>query len=162
MNTQNTRNAPHLSSTLPKPLTRANADANAAIIAAAGGSVSIAPLPWGDPGAPAAAASATHPRFATPTAIVAADVVYDAALFEPLLTTLAVFAAITPPPRILIAHVRRWKRDKRFWAAAKKGFTVTELDDGGQPVVASEDGHGSAHEKGSLRLFELVLRRKGK
>ena len=145
----------------PQPLTRANADANTGIIEAAGGSASIATLPWGDVRAPAAAVAATHPRFATPSAIVAADVVYDAALFEPLLATLTVFGGMSPPPRILIAHVRRWKRDKRFWAGAKKRFSVTELDDAGQPVVVSDEGHGSAHEKGALRLFELVPRKKG-
>lgn len=140
-----------------QPLARANADANAAIIAAAGGSVAVAPLPWGEADAPAAAAAASHPRFATPTVVVAADVVYDEALFGPLLTTLAAYGRTRPPPRVLVAHVRRWKRDKRFWAAARKLFTVTELGDDGCAVVEG-DGTRSAHERGALRLFELAPR----
>lgn len=118
----------------------------------------MTPLPWGDESAPAAAAATDPRRFSTPSIVIAADVIYDAALFDPLLTTLAVYGAMRPPPRILIAHVRRWKRDKRFWAAARKTFTVIELDGEGR-VVMDGDTTRSAHERGALRLFELAPRK---
>lgn len=69
-------------------LIRGNVALNAAAVAAAGGSAEAAVLAWG----------ATNPRslpgaWSAPDLIIAADVVYHRALFEPLLATLAAFGA---------------------------------------------------------------------
>ena len=74
----------------------------------------------------------------------------------------------------MIAHVRRWKRDARFWAAARKRFEVVDVTPGRRrSEKANDEGEGeegekgeerekrknqkrySSHEKGALRVFEL-------
>ena len=180
-------------------LARKNVEENAAEIERGGGSVAVAPLPWGERGAARRARSACS--FASsPTVVIAADVIYDGALFSPLLETLEELAfgesksdgsgdtdngndntsastrahpppspsPPSPPPRILIAHVRRWKRDARFWAAARKRFEVIDVTPGKRSEKAGEGGEEgesgsktppcrySSHEKGALRVFELV------
>lgn len=183
-------------------LARRNVAANAAEIKRNGGGVAVAPLPWGLPGAAQKAAEAVEDTsFSSPDAVIAADVIYDGALFSPLLETLEVLAfgavgggrdgdgdngdngnsapasapgsspSVSPhsPPRILIAHVRRWKRDTRFWAAARKRFEVLDVTPG-KPEAREEGGEKgksgkscsrySSHEKGALRVFELVTKKK--
>ena len=198
-------------------LARRNVEENAAEIEKGGGSVAVAALPWGERGGAQRAAEAVSDTWcfaSPPTAVVAADVIYDGALFAPLLETLEELAfaggrgssdggggggddngngasrappsSSSPPslsshsppsppqpPRILIAHVRRWKRDARFWAAARKRFEVIDVTHPGtrrrgggrggegEGEGASEIGGGggkrySSHEKGALRVFELV------
>lgn len=191
-------------------LARRNVEGNAAEIEEGGGSVAAAALPWGERGAArraaeeAAVSSNTASSFAAPNAVIAADVIYDGALFSPLLETLEELAfgetsesggggggddgsgendasgssSSSPfrPPRILIAHVRRWKRDARFWAAAKKRFEVFDVTPGrrksekaGEEAEGAEGSEGegealhhrySSHEKGALRVFELVPKKK--
>jgi len=186
-------------------LARRNVEGNAAEIEEGGGSVAVAALPWGQRGAARRAAGeaavSSDPRsFSNPEAVIAADVVYDGALFSPLLETLEELAfgetsggsgsdngngndasgsSSSPPfrpPRILIAHVRRWKRDARFWAAAKKRFEVIDVTPGrrksekaGEEAEGAEGSEGeggnlrrrySSHEKGALRVFELVSKKK--
>ena len=175
-------------------LARRNVEENAAEIERGGGSVAVAALPWGQQGGAQRAAEAVSDtrHFASPTAVIAADVIYDGALFSPLLETLEELAfgtrgsAPSPPPpppppppplyfrpapRILIAHVRRWKRDSRFWAAARKRFEVIDVTPGRSEKAGGGAGRGggegasgieggskrySSHEKGALRVFELV------
>ena len=213
-------------------LARRNVGSNAAEIERGGGSVAVAALPWGQRGAArravaeAVSSDPSLPSFfaAPPTAVIAADVIYDGALFSLLLETLEELAfgeggsasagasagggdnendtsssastrASSSPsssspsftsPRILIAHVRRWKRDARFWAAAKKRFEVLDVTPPGRKSEkagegereregggdGADDGEGeqgsssskkglgrrrySSHEKGALRVFELV------
>lgn len=140
--------------------------------------------------------------FFNPEAVIAADVIYDGVLFSPLLETLEELAfgeksesggsggddgngendasasssSYFRPPRILIAHVRRWKRDARFWAAAKRRFEVIDVTPGrrksekaGEEAEGAEGSEGeggdlrrrySSHEKGALRVFELVPKKK--
>lgn len=58
--------------------------------------------------------------------IIAADCVYWECLFEPLFHTLR--DCITLGCKVIIAHVRRWKKDGKFFAMCRKaGFTVTTL-----------------------------------
>ena len=52
---------------------------------------------------------------------------------------------------ILLAHVRRWKSDKRFFKAVGKAFAVSD-------ITSSIDKDASllnSNTKGALRLFEL-------
>ena len=140
----------------PQPLARRNIAANAATISAAGGTATAAPLLWGAPGA-VASALAAHPRFAGPDAVVAADVVYHPPLFAPLLATLAELSGGDGATcRVVLAHVRRWKSDSRFFAAARKRFHVIELDEQGREAARES---GSAHERGALRFFEFRRQR---
>jgi len=113
-------------------------------------------LAWGEPGGPgvagAAAAAAGWGDLAAraaPDLLLAADVVYDPALFAPLLATLAEFGR-AGTPRVLLAHVRRWKTDRRFWAAARREWAVVDVTPGDHTARAS-----SSHERGAQKVFEL-------
>ena len=109
------------------------------MIVAAGGSVDAAVLSWGDTDV------LSLGRWAHPDYVLAADVVYRQELFAPLLQTLNTFPSETIT---LLAHVRRWKSDTRFWRLAKKDFNVVDL-------TVSEAHQSSAHTKGALKLFRL-------
>eukprot|EP01023_Acetabularia_acetabulum_P013350 TRINITY_DN16417_c0_g1_i1.p1 TRINITY_DN16417_c0_g1~~TRINITY_DN16417_c0_g1_i1.p1 ORF type:complete len:264 (-),score=36.07 TRINITY_DN16417_c0_g1_i1:126-917(-) len=56
--------------------------------------------------------------------IIAADVVYHAELFDPLLSQLKQFPSGT---NVLIAHIRRWKSDNKFFKQLSKYFRVNEI-----------------------------------
>jgi predicted nicotinamide N-methyase len=142
------------------PLARRSID-----LSGLGDRAAVARLGWGEPGGPAVAAGAAAEagwwraeggetlRPAAPDLVLAADVVYDLALFDPLLRTLADFGA-AGTRRVLLAHVRRWKSDKRFWAAARKAWDVRDVTEGGE---SGDDGRRhSSHERGAQRVFELV------
>ncbi|XP_002961392.2 protein-lysine methyltransferase METTL21C [Selaginella moellendorffii] len=60
--------------------------------------------------------------------IVASDVVYYDYLFQPLLQTLKWLLSSSPPqerpPKVLLAHIRRWTKDTKFFKMARKSFQV--------------------------------------
>ncbi len=52
---------------------------------------------------------------------------------------------------ILLAHVRRWKSDKRFFKALGKVFSISDITS-----TIDKDAHLlTSNTKGALRLFEL-------
>lgn len=122
----------------------ANLDLNQGGVRAAGGSLAAAALPWGDAAAIADVAAAGRPF----DLIIASDVVYYSYLFGPLLQTLRQLlqppppspgccqvspssgpgeGGTTPSPFILLAHVRRWKRDSKFFKKAARHFQVSAI-----------------------------------
>lgn len=106
------------------PNLRSNADANAALIAARGGSVDVRRLTWGDEEDHSSLSSST-----TFDVVMASDVVYYAHLIDPLLQTLSCF--VKGEVVFVMAHLRRWKkRDAVFFRKAKKlfDFTVVHTD----------------------------------
>lgn len=64
-------------------------------------------------------------------------------------TTLS--AAGGPDTVILLAHVRRWKSDKRFFRALGKAFHVSDISS----TIDQDASLLSSHTKGALRLFEM-------
>ena len=100
----------------------------------------------------------TEPATALEVSRVAADVVYDPALFAPLVETLSQFGR-AGTRRVLLAHVRRWKSDARFWKAARREWGVRDVTgaggDGadGPPPPARRS---SSHERGAQKVFELI------
>ena len=89
--------------------------------AAAAGSCSVAPLTWGD-------ADTGGPPPGVPhrvDLIIGADVVYHEPLIAPLLATcVRLTDGPSPPPRIVLSYVQRFKRAKAFLRAARKHFDV--------------------------------------
>ena len=71
--------------------------------------------------------------------VIAADCVYWECLYEPLFITMR--ALITRGCRIIISHVRRWKKDGKFFAMCRKaGFSVTTLVEDVVMVPAEHTG----------------------
>uniref|UniRef100_A0A0D9X0I6 Methyltransferase small domain-containing protein n=1 Tax=Leersia perrieri TaxID=77586 RepID=A0A0D9X0I6_9ORYZ len=102
------------------PNLRHNVALNSPLLDTRGGSVSVAPLPWGDAAAMEAVAAGGASRF---DLVVASDVVYYEALVDPLIETLRFF--VKGEVVFVMAHMRRWKRtDKKFFAKARKVFDV--------------------------------------
>ncbi len=101
-----------------------------------------------------AAAAASASAAAVPDLLLAADCVYDPALFAPLLATLAQFGR-AGTHRVLLAHVRRWRTDRRFWAAARQEWEVVDVTRGGGEDGGDGGRRSSSHERGAQRLFEL-------
>ncbi|KAL7090393.1 hypothetical protein ACP275_12G038300 [Erythranthe tilingii] len=96
-----------------------NVDANAGILAAAGGgTVGVAALAWGD----RAHMEAVGMDY---DIVLGSDVVYHDHLYEPLLQTLKFFL-LESEKRIvfLMAHLKRWKKESAFFKKAKKLFDV--------------------------------------
>ena len=67
---------------LLQDITRSNVRSNLAVIAAGGGTAEVAELSWG------ATDVSQMGSWATPEIVIAADVIYDRDLFNPLLQTL--------------------------------------------------------------------------
>ena len=76
-------------------ITEANVGGNADIIAAGGGTAEVAELCWG------ATDVQRMGAWAAPDWVIAADVIYDRALFEPLLSTLKSYGACQTVPGAL-------------------------------------------------------------
>jgi protein N-lysine methyltransferase METTL21C len=96
------------------PQLRANAALNPSIAAR----VTAQPLQWGS-------ADVHNPAFAACDVILAADCVYWEELFAPLVDTLFHLTASGAP--VLMAHVRRWKRDAKFFKLCQKRLHVEKL-----------------------------------
>jgi len=106
------------------PNLQSNVDLNLAEVEACGGSLAVQPLRWG-----------VHDdvaEFPTPDLILASDCVYYDTLFEPLMQTLKWLCGIGVEkgkgaimgPVVLLAHLRRWKKDGHFFRMAAKCFDV--------------------------------------
>ena len=125
----------------------------------------VARLGWGEPGAvETATAAARAAGWGTsrpvPDLLLAADVVYNPMLFTPLLDTLAQFGT-AGTRRVLLAHVRRWKSDRRFWAAARREWEVKDVTEGEEGGGEPDARRSSSHERGAQRLFELTWKGRG-
>ncbi|KAL6008744.1 hypothetical protein ACLOJK_021970 [Asimina triloba] len=107
-----------------------NANANAAAITSSGGAVDVRCLRWGEFEDMASFGLQFH-------LLLASDVVYHDHLFEPLLQTLSFF--LQGGVQLLMAHLRRWKKDSIFFRKARKLFDVTMIhrDD---PLPGSRTG----------------------
>ncbi len=155
------------------------------------GSAEAAELSWGTTDISAMGAPWSAPDF-----VIAADVIYDRALFQPLLSTLSAYGASSTRPtlrfariaecvqvtvvptlvcmtgagtEILLAHVRRWTSDRRFFRMLRSArFAVEDAtcsqEDGGDngadhTTAAGADGGnrkgGSLHERGACRIFRI-------
>jgi predicted nicotinamide N-methyase len=74
-----------------------------------------------------------------PPLVIAADCVYWECLFEPLFTTIQDLVAVGC--KVIIAHVRRWKKDGKFFAMCRKaGLAVTTLVEVVEVVPAEHTG----------------------
>ncbi|KAF3796869.1 N-lysine methyltransferase protein [Nymphaea thermarum] len=93
-----------------------NAEANREVVRASGrgGSVSVDCLRWGN-----AEDCLKHCGL---DLILASDVVYHSHLFDPLLQTLRLL--LVEETVLVMAHLRRWKKDAVFFKKAKKWFDV--------------------------------------
>lgn len=101
------------------PNLRFNAEANAGVIAALGGSVDVRQLIWGDEGDQLSVSTEFD-------AVMASDVVYYEHLIDPLLKTLS--WSVEGEVVFVMAHLRRWKkRDAVFFRKARKLFEVVAL-----------------------------------
>lgn len=114
------------SSTLAMPLSWGNAaEAEAVVLALLCG------------GESAAAPESEEP----PPLIVAADCVYWESLFELLADTLCLLCRRCQGARVLMSHVRRWKKDAKFFKlCVKKGLNVTVLSETVEHVPAEHTG----------------------
>ncbi len=64
-------------------------------------------------------------RFNSPPLVIAADCVYWECLFQPLFSTLQ--ALTNRGCEVVIAHVKRWKKDAKFFALCRKGGMAVEV-----------------------------------
>lgn len=99
-----------------------NANANANVSTANGGIVHVAPLRWGE----ADDVEKVGREF---DLILASDVVYHDHLYEPLVKTLQNLLLGDGQGRMVMvmAHLRRWKKESAFFKKAKKVFEVEVL-----------------------------------
>ncbi|KAL7131891.1 hypothetical protein ABFS83_12G035400 [Erythranthe nasuta] len=113
-----------------------NVDANAGILAAAGGggTVGVAALAWGD-------RSHMEAVGVDYDIVLGSDVVYHDNLYEPLLQTLKFFLLESEKRIVFVmAHLKRWKKESAFFKKAKKLFDVDVIhtdspSDGGRVGV---------------------------
>lgn len=98
-----------------------NVEANADVVAQKGGTVSVAPLRWGEDDD----AEVIGREF---DLVLASDVVYHEHLFEPLIKTLRfLLNGGGEKKAFVMAHFRRWKKDSAFFKKAKKFFDFETL-----------------------------------
>lgn len=105
------------------PNLQRNVDLNLAEVEACGGSLAVQPLRWG------VEEDVTLFSTSPPDLILASDCVYYDTLFEPLMQTLkwlcgAEKLAGMGSPVVLLAHLRRWKKDGQFFRMAAKWLNV--------------------------------------
>jgi predicted nicotinamide N-methyase len=83
--------------------------------------------------------------------VIAADCVYWECLFAPFAETLVYFA--NRGSKIIIAHVRRWKKDGKFFDLCKrKGLTVTILDE----IVGTDTNEHTGQSIRSIkRIYQI-------
>ncbi|XP_058076831.1 uncharacterized protein LOC131225327 isoform X2 [Magnolia sinica] len=127
-----------------------NANTNATAVASNSGVVDVRCLRWGEPEDMASIGHQFH-------LLLASDVVYHDHLFHPLLQTLSFF--LQGDVGLVMAHLRRWKKDSAFFKKAKKLFDVTMIhrDD---PLPGSRTGVVVYHfaEKGRNKtIMEPIL-----
>ncbi|EAQ92287.1 hypothetical protein CHGG_00522 [Chaetomium globosum CBS 148.51] len=71
-----------------------------------------------------------------PDIILAADCVYFEPAFPLLMQTLQDLLALTPSATVFFCFKKRRRADMQFIKAAKKAFTVTEIEDEDRPVFS--------------------------
>lgn len=101
------------------PTLRASVELNAPDVQAR---AAVAPLAWGSADVDSAAVRAA-------SVVVAADVVYDAALYEPLASTLEALLLRGNVEVAYVAHCRRWKRDVKFFRRLGTRLSVEVVDE---------------------------------
>ena len=105
------------------------------------GVIDCMPLSWGCSDEASLVVSALNEQTTTfPPLILAADCIYWECLFEVLVDSLCELLAI-PGARVLMSHVRRWKKDARFFKlCTKRGLSVTVLQETVEHVPAINTG----------------------
>jgi Lysine methyltransferase len=74
-----------------------------------------------------------------PVLVIAADCVYWEKLFKPLYDT--IHALVTEyNTEIIISHVKRWKKDEKFFKLCRKNMTVELLEETRELVPAPHTG----------------------
>ena len=74
-----------------------------------------------------------------PVLVIAADCVYWEKLFKPLYDT--IYLLVTEyDSEIIISHVKRWKKDEKFFKLCRKNMTVEILDETREFVPAPHTG----------------------
>lgn len=73
-----------------------------------------------------------------PDIILAADCVYFEPAFPLLLQTLQDLLALEPSAIVFFCFKKRRRADMQFLKAARKSFTVTEIEDEDRPVFSRE------------------------
>ncbi|KAL2023126.1 hypothetical protein VTK56DRAFT_3732 [Thermocarpiscus australiensis] len=73
-----------------------------------------------------------------PDTILAADCVYFEPAFPLLLQTLQDLLALTPSATVFFCFKKRRRADMQFLKAARKAFTVTEIEDEDRPAFTRE------------------------
>ncbi|XP_078430449.1 uncharacterized protein LOC144702315 [Wolffia australiana] len=96
---------------------RFNVEVNAGAVAARGGAAVVRRLEWGREEDLAVEEEVDL--------VLASDVVYHEHLFDPLLTTLR--RLVVGRAVLVMAHLRRWKKDAVFFRKARKAFHVSVL-----------------------------------
>ncbi|KAL5076006.1 hypothetical protein RYX36_014990, partial [Vicia faba] len=101
------------------PNLKFNAEANAGFVGSSGGNVTFAPLRWGD----AADVEVIGREF---DVIVASDIVYPDHLYEALIETLRLLL-VGKKIVLVMAHMKRWKKERVFFKKARKHFCIDVL-----------------------------------
>ena len=92
----------------------------------------------------------------TPPLIVAADCVYWESLFDILVDTLCLVCHRTGA-RVLMSHIRRWKKDAKFFKlCAKKGLNVDLLS---ETVEHEPAEHTGIPERIVSRVYLITLKK---
>jgi hypothetical protein len=89
-----------------------------------------------------------------PPLIVAADCVYWESLFELLVITLCNLCQRREGTRVLMSHVRRWKKDAKFFKLCqKKGLLVEVISETIEQVPAE---HTGVNERTITRIYLIT------
>ena len=89
-----------------------------------------------------------------PPLIVAADCVYWESLFELLVITLCKLCQHREGTRVLMSHVRRWKKDAKFFKMCqKKGLLVEVISETIEQVPAE---HTGINERTITRIYRIT------
>ena len=128
----------------------------------AGDTASAMPLSWGNAQETESVLSilldlaVVDEKDGTPPLIVAADCVYWESLFDILVDTLCLVCHRTGA-RVLMSHIRRWKKDAKFFKlCAKKGFNVDLLS---ETVEHEPAEHTGIPERIVSRVYLITLKK---
>jgi len=128
----------------------------------AGNTASAMPLSWGNAQETESVVSVLLDRVdvdekdGTPPLIVAADCVYWESLFDILVDTLYLVCHRTGA-RVLMSHIRRWKKDAKFFKlCTKKGLNVDLLSETVEHVPAE---HTGIPERIVSRVYLITLKK---
>lgn len=87
----------------------------------------------------------------TPKVIVAADCIYWESLFAPLCSTLVTLTGMGC--HVILAHVKRWKRDQKFFKMCTKNKLIVELLE--EKIVVEPAVHTGLPEKKVMRIYHI-------